>query len=46
MFEPIKILETAEAEIDFQELKRKYYLDPSKPIKRQPVAISMGETNF
>ena len=46
MYDPIKIPETVPAEIDFHELKRKYYLDPAKPIKRQPVAISMGETNF
>ncbi len=46
MFEKIEIADTAAADIDFLEFKRKYYLDPNKQIKRQPVAISMGETNF
>ncbi|MEM8510653.1 MAG: AAA family ATPase [Bacteroidota bacterium] len=40
-------LDTNETEeVDFLELKREYYLDPKKPIKRQPVALSMGEYHY
>ncbi|NQZ42703.1 MAG: AAA family ATPase [Flavobacteriaceae bacterium] len=45
MFEKIEIAGNTQ-QIDFRLFAAKYFLDYKKPIKRQPVALSMGETSF
>lgn len=46
MFETIEIKGFEDEMVDFREFRQKYYLDLKKPIKRQPVALSVGEANY
>lgn len=48
MFEPIKIDETAKSEnvINFAEIENESFVDPSIELKPQPIALSLGETEY